>query len=167
VAERRADRSITANHRSTGQFYLRPVTRPLLLLAGGTGLAPFLSMLEILAAQGLTHPVHLVYGVTRDQDLVQVEQLQMLASRMPQFTFTTCVADPATTHPRQGFVTQHMPPEVLHAGNVDVYLCGPPPMVDAVQKHFVAQDIKPAHFYYEKFAPTASAVAAAQLEPAL
>lgn len=150
-----------------GSFYLRPLTRPLLLLAGGTGLAPFLSMLEVLESQELTHSVHLVYGVTRDQDLVQVDRLEAFASRMPQFTFTTCVAEAATTHPRQGFVTQHMPPEVLHAGDVDVYLCGPPAMVDAVQKHFVAQAIQPAHFYYEKFAPTASAVAAAQLEPAL
>ncbi|HUH89920.1 MAG TPA: 2Fe-2S iron-sulfur cluster-binding protein, partial [Lysobacter sp.] len=42
-----------------GSFYLREVKRPLLLLAGGTGLAPFLSMLEVLAVQGSTQPVQL------------------------------------------------------------------------------------------------------------
>lgn len=147
-----------------GSFYLRTVTRPLLFLAGGTGLAPFLSMLEVLASQGnqgMQQPVHMIYGVTRDQDLVLVEQLQAYAQRIPGFTFTTCVADAVTTHERQGYVTQHMPPETLHGGNVDVYLCGPPPMVDAVQKHFQAAGITPASFYYEKFSPNAAPAAAA------
>jgi benzoate/toluate 1,2-dioxygenase reductase component len=142
-----------------GSFYLRAVTRPLLLLAGGTGLAPFLSMLETLGRQDMTQPVHLVYGVTRDQDLVLVDRLQAYAGRIPGFTFSTCVADPATAHARQGYVTQHLPPETLHGGDVDVYLCGPPPMVDAVQKHFKAAGIAPASFHYEKFTPN-QAVAA-------
>jgi benzoate/toluate 1,2-dioxygenase reductase subunit len=136
-----------------GSFYLRAVQRPLLLLAGGTGLAPFLSMLEVLARQGTTQPVHMIYGVTRDQDLVQVERLQEYALRVPGFTFTTCVADPQTAHERQGYVTHHMPAQALHGGNVDVYLCGPPPMVEAVQKHFKTEGIAPASFHYEKFTP--------------
>lgn len=136
-----------------GSFYLRAVTRPLLFLAGGTGLAPFLAMLDVLANQGTTQPVHMIYGVTRDQDLVLVERLQEYAQRVHGFTFTTCVADPATAHERQGYVTNHMPAQALHDGNVDVYLCGPPPMVEAVQKHFKAQGITPANFHYEKFTP--------------
>ncbi|MBF5006751.1 benzoate 1,2-dioxygenase electron transfer component BenC [Diaphorobacter caeni] len=136
-----------------GSFYLRPVTRPLLFLAGGTGLAPFLSMLEVLAAQKSEQPVHMIYGVTRDQDLVLVDRLEDYAKRVPGFTFTTCVADANTAHERQGYVTQHMPAQALHGGNVDVYLCGPPPMVDAVQKHFKSEGITPASFHYEKFTP--------------
>lgn len=136
-----------------GSFYLRAVTRPLLFLAGGTGLAPFLSMLEVLARQGTAQPVHMIYGVTRDQDLVLVERLQEYARRVPGFTFTTCVADPQAAHERRGYVTHHMPAQALHGGNVDVYLCGPPPMVEAVQKHFKTEGITPASFHYEKFTP--------------
>lgn len=142
-----------------GSFYLRAVTRPLLFLAGGTGLAPFLSMLEVLAQQGTEQAVHLVYGVTRDQDLVMVDRLVDYARRIPGFSFSTCVADPQTTHTHQGYVTQHMPAQVLHGGNVDVYLCGPPPMVDAVQKHFKSEGIVPANFHYEKFTPNLAVVA--------
>jgi benzoate/toluate 1,2-dioxygenase reductase subunit len=136
-----------------GSFYLRAATRPLLFLAGGTGLAPFLAMLEVLAMQQVSQPLHLIYGVTRDQDLVLEERLVEYAARIPGFSFSTCVADSQTTHPRQGYVTSHMPVEVLHGGNVDVYLCGPPPMVDAVQKHFKTEGITPASFHYEKFTP--------------
>lgn len=136
-----------------GSFYLRAVKRPLLLLAGGTGLAPFLSMLEVLAQQGTEQLVHLIYGVTRDQDLVMVDRLVEYARRIPGFTFSTCVADSQTAHEHQGYVTQHMPAQALHGGDVDVYLCGPPPMVDAVQKYFKAEAIVPASFHYEKFTP--------------
>ena len=140
-----------------GSFYLREVVRPLLLLAGGTGLAPFLSMLEVLAQRGEVRPITLIYGVTRDQDLVLLEALEAFAARLPQLTIVTCVADPQTAHPRQGYVTQHMAREALHDGDVDVYLCGPPPMVDAVRQHFKHQGVSPASFHYEKF--TANAVA--------
>lgn len=142
-----------------GSFYLRPVTRPLLWLAGGTGLAPFLSMLEVLAQQGTQQPVHLIYGVTRDQDLVLVDRLVEYARRIPGFTFDTCVADPQTRHEKQGYVTQHMPAQALHGGNVDVYLCGPPPMVEAVQKHFKSAGIEPSSFHYEKFTPNQTVAA--------
>lgn len=136
-----------------GSFYLRAVTRPLLFLAGGTGLAPFLSMLEVLAERNETQRISLIYGVTRDQDLVMVETLEALATRLPGFSFVSCVADPQTHHPRHGYVTQHMAADMLNDGNVDVYLCGPPPMVDAVRQYFKDQGVSPASFYYEKFTP--------------
>ncbi|MDO4232007.1 MAG: benzoate 1,2-dioxygenase electron transfer component BenC [Lautropia sp.] len=136
-----------------GSFFLRQVTRPMLMLAGGTGLAPFLSMLDVLAREGSGQQIHMIYGVTRDQDLVMVDRLEAHAARIPGFTFSTCVADPQSTHERRGYVTDHMPPELLHGGNVDVYLCGPPPMVEAVQKYFRAEGIQPANFHYEKFTP--------------
>lgn len=137
-----------------GAFYLRDIHRPALFLAGGTGLAPFLSMLGRLAETGSAHPIHMVYGVTNDVDLVAVDALAEYAGRIDGFTFTTCVAGPSSRHPRKGYVTDHLAPEVLHGGDVDIYLCGPPPMVDAVGLWLRQQKLTPANFYYEKFAPS-------------
>ncbi|MGS7249752.1 ring-hydroxylating dioxygenase ferredoxin reductase family protein [Pseudomonas sp. SK] len=138
-----------------GSFYLRPIQRPLLLLAGGTGLAPFTAMLEKIAEQGSEHPLHLIYGVTNDFDLVELDRLQALAARIPNFTFSACVANPDSQYPRKGYVTQHIEPHHLNDGDVDVYLCGPPPMVEAVSQYVREQGITPANFYYEKFAAAA------------
>ena len=138
----------------TGSFYLRAVTRPLLFLAGGTGLAPFLSMLGALAARGCGQPVHLVYGVTNDADLVGVAALEDYAARIPGFSFATCVAAEASAHPRKGYVTAHIAPDHLHGGDVDVYLCGPPPMVDAVRGWLAVQGVTPPSFHFEKFSPS-------------
>ncbi|MDU9391969.1 benzoate 1,2-dioxygenase electron transfer component BenC [Pseudomonas japonica] len=138
-----------------GSFYLRPIQRPLLLLAGGTGLAPFTAMLEKIAEQGSAHPLHLIYGVTNDFDLVELERLHDFAARIPGFTFSACVANPESQYPQKGYVTQHIEPGHLNDGDVDVYLCGPPPMVEAVSRYLGEQGIEPVNFYFEKFAAAA------------
>lgn len=138
-----------------GSFYLRAIQRPLLLLAGGTGLAPFTAMLEKIAEAGSEHPLHLIYGVTNDFDLVELDRLQAFAARIPNFTFSACVANPDSQYPHKGYVTQHIEPCHLNQGDVDVYLCGPPPMVEAVSQYIREQGITPANFYYEKFAAAA------------
>jgi benzoate/toluate 1,2-dioxygenase reductase component len=137
-----------------GSFYLRDVTRPVLFLAGGTGLAPFLAMLEELERTTPTQPIHMVYGVTNDADLVEVSTLEAYAARIPGFTFTTVVAAANSAHPQKGYVTHHLPEAALNGGDVDVYLCGPPPMVDAVRAYLKDKQIVPANFHYEKFSPS-------------
>ncbi|SMP66523.1 benzoate 1,2-dioxygenase electron transfer component BenC [Noviherbaspirillum suwonense] len=134
-----------------GSFYLREVVRPALFLAGGTGIAPFLSMLEALAAQGCSHPVRMVFGVTFDRDLVALEQLDAIAAKLPGFEYRTCVVDAESSHARKGYVTEHVDAEWLNDGDVDVYLCGPVAMVDAVRHWLDASGRKPASFHYEKF----------------
>ncbi len=138
-----------------GSFYLREIKRPLLLLAGGTGLAPFTAMLEKIAAQGSDHPLHLIYGVTHDHDLVEMDKLEAFAQQIPNFTYSACVASPDSSYPQKGYVTQHIAPQHLNDGEVDIYLCGPPPMVEAVSQFIRAQGIAPANFFYEKFAASA------------
>ncbi|WP_028225521.1 benzoate 1,2-dioxygenase electron transfer component BenC [Paraburkholderia ferrariae] len=147
-------------HGPLGSFYLRDAQRPLLFLAGGTGLAPFLSMLKVLARTAPQQKVHLIYGVTRDLDLVQVEAIEAYTAKLPNFSFATVVAHEDSTHPRKGWVTQHIPADALNDGDVDVYLCGPPPMVDAVRKYFDDEGMQPNSFHYEKFTPNVVARAA-------
>lgn len=135
-----------------GSFFLRETDRPVLLLAGGTGLAPILSILRKLRADGSTRPVHLVYGVSTDDDLVEIETVEKLAADLGGLTWDHCVSDPASTAVNKGYVMSLIRPEHLHGGDVAVYLCGPPPMVEAVRKHVADLDVEPTGFYYEKFA---------------
>ncbi len=135
-----------------GSFYLRDVKRPVLMLAGGTGLAPFMAMLEKIQQEGSEYPVHLIYGVTNDVDLVELEKLDVFAAAIDNFTFTACVASEASNWPHKGYVTHHIEPGQLNDGDVDIYLCGPPPMVEAVNAFMQEKGIQPASFHYEKFA---------------
>ena len=141
-------------HGPLGTFYLRDIKRPVLFLAGGTGLAPFTAMLATIDPDTTQHPMHLIYGVTSDRDLVRVDELEEAAKRIPNFSFTCCVADKNSTCPNKGYVTRFIEPAHLNGGDADVYLCGPPPMVEAVRNHFKQQGVTPVNFYFEKFTDT-------------
>lgn len=150
--------SFTGPH---GSFFLREADRPVLLLAGGTGLAPVLSMLRTLRAERSTRPAHLIYGVSTDEDLVALDQIEEIAASLPGFTWDHCVSDPASTAANKGYVMSLIRPEHLNGGDVAIYLCGPPPMVESVRSHVAEAGITPTGFYYEKFAlavPAAEAV---------
>lgn len=139
-----------------GSFFLREPLDPILLLAGGTGLAPVMSILEKLSEDELLDvPVRLIYGATFDYDLVELEKLDTFKTRLPDFDYFTVVSDPESDHPHKGFVTDHMTDEHLHNGEADVYLCGPPPMVEAVRQFLNKQENPPQNFYYEKFSSAA------------
>jgi benzoate/toluate 1,2-dioxygenase reductase subunit len=142
-----------------GSFYLRKPERPMLLLAGGTGIAPFLSMLDVLATHGFSQPVRMVYAVTNDHDLVELDHLERIAAAHPQFEYVTCVAAEASAHPRKGYATAHVEPAWMNGGDVDLYLCGPVPMVEAVRGWLDSTGVTPASFHFEKFSASAGGTA--------
>ena len=80
--------------------------------------------------------------------------MEAFAARISGFTFTTVVAASDSAHPQKGYVTHHLPDAALNGGDVDVYLCGPPPMVDAVRAYLNDKHIIPRSFHYEKFSPS-------------
>ena len=140
-----------------GSFYLRPLVRPVIMLAGGTGLAPFLAMLDkIVTAGGSPFPIHLIYGVNTDRDVVEIDKLDAFTGLIPNFTFEVCVVDANSERPKKGYVTHHIEPAHLNDGDVDIYLCGPPPMVEAVAQHLRDVNVKSASFHFEKFAASLS-----------
>jgi len=142
-----------------GSFYLRAPRRPILFLAGGTGVGPILSMLEHLAARGANdQPVQLVYGARDDADLVEVERIEALAARIPKFAYHTTCSGPGSRHPLTGHVTDHIAADALNNGDVDVYLCGPPEMVESGRQYVAKFGISSANVHFEKFAPASEAL---------
>ncbi|RBP03055.1 benzoate/toluate 1,2-dioxygenase reductase subunit [Roseiarcus fermentans] len=135
-----------------GSFYLRPPARPILMLAGGTGLAPFLSMLSWLGSHPTDQPIRLGYGVNTADDLVELPALDAFRRSLPGFSFFTVVVDGASGRERAGYVTDHLTADDLNGGDADVYVCGPPPMVEGVRRWMERTGVAPKHFYVEKFA---------------
>jgi benzoate/toluate 1,2-dioxygenase reductase component len=142
-----------------GSFYLRPMIRPILMLAGGTGLAPFLSMLLWIKDNPTDQPITLAYGVNTNDDLVELGALAELKAVMPNFEYFTVIVDKASGHSKLGYVTDHLSPGQLNGGEVDVYVCGPPPMVDGVRKWMSGVGVTPKNFLFEKFSSSNEAAA--------
>jgi benzoate/toluate 1,2-dioxygenase reductase subunit len=99
--------------------------------------------------------------VTNDHDLVGLDHLERIAAAHPQFEYVTCVAHESSAHPRKGYATAHVEPGWMNGGDVDVYLCGPVPMVEAVRAWLDSTGVTPNSFHFEKFSATSTTGGAA------
>jgi anthranilate 1,2-dioxygenase reductase subunit len=135
-----------------GAFYLRHVARPLILVAGGTGLSALLGMLDELAERGCQQPVHLYYGVRDAADLCEQARIQTYEQRLPGFRYTEVVSDPSPHWTgKRGYIAEHFDVAELSDAQVDMYVCGPPPMVESIKTWLQAQALDSVQLYYEKF----------------
>ncbi len=135
-----------------GTFYLRHVTRPLVLVAGGTGLSALLGMLDELAVSRCNQPVHLYYGVRGAEDLCETSRIQAYAGQIPGFRYTPVLSEPgADWKGKRGYLTEHFDVSELRDGSTDMYVCGPPPMVEAIKQWLQQQALDGVQLYCEKF----------------
>ena len=136
-----------------GSFYLRQVSKPLVLVAGGTGLSAFLGMLDTIAEKGgCGHPIQLFYGVTQDNDLCETQRLADYRDRIANFDYHLVVSKPSQQWTgKTGWIPDHFDRQSFEANPFDIYLCGPPPMVEAIKTWFNDQKIERFQMYYEKF----------------
>jgi benzoate/toluate 1,2-dioxygenase reductase subunit len=139
-----------------GRFYQRPTIRPILMVAGGTGLAPMLSMLDTLAANDDTdYPVRLLYGANAADELFAFDQLRGYAEQGLDLTVELCVGEPDQDwDDATGHVTGLLRLEILNGGDCEIYLCGPPPMIDAAESWLSANGVNPVLVHAEKFVPS-------------
>jgi ferredoxin-NAD(P)+ reductase (naphthalene dioxygenase ferredoxin-specific) len=136
-----------------GSAYLRTKhDGPVLCVAGGTGLAPILSILRGAIAQGMPNPIHLYFGVRSRRDVYGLAWLTEIERRHPAFKLHVVVTsggDPREQ--RCGLVTEVIEHDL---GNLDgwrAYLCGSPPMVKAATVLARQKGIDPARIYADAF----------------
>ena len=118
-----------------GRFFVRKsVVKPMVFMAGGSGLSSPRSMILDLLEEGCGLPITLVYGQRNRAELYYHEEFLALAERYPNFTYVPAISQPDDTpfKGETGFV--HEVAERLFNGRFDgmnAYLCGPPLMIDA------------------------------------
>jgi ferredoxin-NADP reductase len=118
-----------------GSFALHHNTaRPAVLLAGGIGIAPFLSILSHAATEKLRHPIFLFYANRYFEDAAFMEALGKLGEANPRFRFVPTFTRLPKNYRGWKGETGHISPEMLstHVGKLRgpiYYLAGPPAMV--------------------------------------
>jgi NAD(P)H-flavin reductase len=137
-----------------GHFYLRPSPRPVLMVAGGTGLAPMLSMLEHMSRTG-HHPsrLSLLYGVNRADEFFALERLEAHATKLGLDVRLAAVEGGGPSGTRAGVVTDLLD-GIADASERDAYLCGPPGMIVAAQTRLQQAGVPSPRIYAEKFLPS-------------
>jgi ferredoxin-NAD(P)+ reductase (naphthalene dioxygenase ferredoxin-specific) len=141
-----------------GTAYLRRKHEgPMLCIAGGTGLAPVLSILRGALAAGMQNEMHVYFGVRSPADIYCADQLAAMAEQHPNLHVQTIVATGGRdgVH-RRGLVTDAVAEDLPNLDGWRAYLCGAPPMVDAATLLLRRRGIQPEHVYADAFYASAT-----------
>lgn len=143
-----------------GGFWLRGGDGPILLIAGGSGLSPLISLLEDAVARGVKRDALLLFGGRAERDLYCLDQIDEISRRWPsRFEFRPVLSEEPTPGRRSGMVTDEVPAAVEWLGGnaqLQGYLCGPPGMIDAGVSALVAAGVGLAEIHYDKFTDASS-----------
>jgi len=131
---------------------------PRYFVAGGTGLAPILSMVRFMKEWGEPQPCTIYFGSTFEEEVFYIDELNKLASEMDNLTVKICVWKATDSwEGEKGSVVDVLKKDLQEASTKpDLYLCGPPGMVDATYAACAEVGISKDNIYLEKFLPSAS-----------
>ncbi|MBS1159842.1 MAG: oxidoreductase FAD/NAD(P)-binding domain protein [Proteobacteria bacterium] len=142
-----------------GHFYLDHGTAPVVLLAGGIGITPLLSMLNWSLAEQSGREIWLFYGVRDGDEVVMRAHLEQLAASHPHFHLRLCVSKPRAGdeagrdyhHPERisvDLLRRELPLKPYH-----FYLCGPTPLLESMVPGLAAWGVPEARIHFEAFGP--------------
>lgn len=135
-----------------GRFVLQENEKDVLMIATGTGLAPFMAMIEVLWAKGFSKPVTLYFGVAGQSDLFFVDTMKKWEKEHDNFTVNICLSRPEPGWKGlKGRVTAHLDDAVLDTANTSIYLCGNGDMIKDVRNMMLARGVPKEDVHFEQF----------------
>jgi CDP-4-dehydro-6-deoxyglucose reductase len=135
-----------------------PAVVPMLLVGGGTGLAPLLSILRHVIETGIERDMTLYWGVRSERDLYAHAALEDLAQRCPaagrpaRLRYVPVLSEPSPDWPgRRGFVHEAVLKDIDDLEKYDVYAAGPPAMITAVRNEFGRRGVAADRLFFDSF----------------
>lgn len=150
------ERAILRLEAPLGTFFIRndKLERPMILMGGGTGFAPLKSMLEDLLSHQDMRPVHLFWGAGSRDELYMHETAQKWAEENEHIQYSTALlkdSDADTTGSFNGFVHEAVLQKYADLSNFDIYMSGPPAMIDASRSAFLQNGAEKRRIFFDSF----------------
>jgi 3-phenylpropionate/trans-cinnamate dioxygenase ferredoxin reductase subunit len=136
-----------------GSFFLRDNLRPRLMVAGGSGLAPMLAMLQHLAHAPEAQrniPTTLLIGARSGAHLFASDDLQNLKAKLPNLEIQIAAESEVPEGAHTGYPTDLIGTKPM-AENTQIYVCGPPPMVDGARAAALKAGARKSNVLCERF----------------
>jgi len=138
-----------------GTFFLREESQqPILMMAGGTGIAPVKSILEDAFVKGIKRPIHLFWGVRAKRDLYLDTMIDGWCARHPGLSYTPVLSEPQPDDwwsGAVGWVHQALIDAYPCLDEYEVYASGPPPMIEAGKSAFASHGLRADRLFYDSF----------------
>lgn len=142
-----------------GTAYLRHRHEgPMLCVAGGTGLAPILSIIRGAALAGMRNSIHLYFGVRSPRDIYGLAKIKALQQVLPAMNIHVVVTTDENngSDMRTGLITDAIAQDLPHLNGWRAYICGAPPMVEATAALVRQRGIHPQDVYADAFYASAT-----------
>ncbi len=143
-----------------GHFYLdQTVEKPVVLIAGGVGLTPMVSMLNTICGSKSKRETWFFYGVTNRSDHAMYEHLADLRRQFENVHIVICYSQPSDTcvegqdYDHKGYVSVELMKKLLPSNSYEFYICGPPPMMDSITTALSEWGVSEEHVKFEAFGP--------------
>lgn len=137
-----------------GNFILpEPLQHDLVLVATGTGLAPFRSMLHQLFHDQSTwdHHIWLIFGVRFEDQILYHDEWVQMARQHETFHYIPTVSRPKQWDGKVGYVQDRLAESIQDASNKQLFVCGLIPMIEAVEKTAVEIGFGMKQIHFEKY----------------
>jgi CDP-4-dehydro-6-deoxyglucose reductase len=138
-----------------GTFTYRPHSvepPPMLLICGGTGIAPLLSILRHVIDNGIARDMQLFWGVRSERDLYLQARLDELCRRAASLIYTPVLSEPTPAwRGLTGWVHDAALAGLQDLESIDVYAAGPPAMIAAIQREYAARGCDARRLYFDSF----------------
>ena len=143
-----------------GHFYLdRTKDTPVVLIAGGVGLTPMLSMLNTICETGLRRETWFFYGVRNGAEHAMREHLAELDRAYDNVHIVVCYSEPreedaeGRDYDHEGHVSVDLMQRLLPSANYEFYICGPPPMMQIITSGLEEWGVPEEAVHFEAFGP--------------
>ena len=141
-----------------GSLRVRLSYRKIIMIAGGSGMAPLLSILTDLAEKKDRRPVTVFFGARTCDELYYIDRLKALCGLSARAEFVPVVQEAGNDwNGERGLVTDAIVRRMHSLRGYDAYLCGPPPMVEAARALVIQLGVRDANVYFDAFVPTGEA----------
>ena len=142
--------------------------RPIVLLAGGVGITPLMSMLRHAVHSEPSRPVTLIYCARSEADFAFRDELAVLARRHPQCRVHLASRGASSPDVYPGRIDEALIRTTVSAIEHSVcYLCGPGPMIDQMKTLLVSLGVPPPQVRFEIFEAAVAAAAAREESAAI
>ena len=134
-------------------------SRPVVLLAGGIGITPMLSMLESIRAHSPNRPTILFYGVSNKTEHAFADDLRQFTRASPNTHVVNCYSNPQPEDVQgvdfhvKGYVSLELIKRVVSKPNCQFYLCGPPAFMKSLSEGLEAWGVPADQVHSEAFGP--------------
>lgn len=144
-----------------GDFVLDNNDLPIVLISGGIGITPLLSMLNTVTAEQPHRQATFIHATSSSQTHVFKEHIRNLADNHQNVKSYICYTTPtekdkeARHYDKEGYIDLDFLTSILSTKEADFYLCGSIPFMEAIIRYLNELKISKEHIHYEAFSPVA------------